>query len=116
VIDPERQKRGCNAAKREGTWEAAIFRAGAGNLFGSVWGRWGVEHRPRRRYVVYLIGAGRLTEFKRLAAARRFCEAIEPLADWSNPTAAASADPTLVLRMHRIALKITGSRPDLHGV
>jgi hypothetical protein len=96
-------------------WEPAAFlTAERGRRYwGSVWGRWGVRHAGGRRYVVYLIGGGRLTEFDRLALARRYCEAIERLTDWSKPAAELSADCELALAMHRAALRITGGRPDL---
>jgi hypothetical protein len=97
-------------------WEPAAFRAAKRRYWGTMWGRWGIQHARGRRYVVYLIDGARLTEFDSLRAARRFCEAIEPLADWSRPHAELSADDALGLALHRTALRITGGRPDLRIV
>jgi hypothetical protein len=98
-------------------WEPAVFltveRGEAVRRWGSVLGRWGVAYLGSGSYVVYLIGGPRLTEFDSLRCARRFCEAIEPLADWSRPHAELSADNTLGLTLHRTALRITGGRPAL---
>lgn len=73
-------------------------------------------HARGQRYVVYLIGGARLTEFDNLRCARRFCEAIDELADWSRPDAELSADRELGLAVHRPALRITSGRPDLRIV
>ena len=99
-------------------WEAAVFLTAEDDRprCGSVWGRWGVARRGRGRYVVYLIGGPRLTEFDRLRCARRFCEAIEPTADWSRAHAELSADEALGLALHRTALTVTGGRPALRVV
>jgi hypothetical protein len=98
-------------------WEPAAFLTQARDrLWGSVWGRWGVCHRSRRRYVVYLILGPRLTEFDSLRCARRFCEAIEPLTDWSRPHAELSADNALGLALHRTALRLTRGHPALSVV
>jgi hypothetical protein len=97
-------------------WDEALFQTGEGPRYGSAWGRWGISHRRGRRYVVYLIDGARLTEFNSLRCARRFCEAIDGLADWSRPQAELSEDRELGLALHRLALKITGGRPDLHVV
>lgn len=95
-------------------WQDAIFRtATRGYLWGSIWGRWGIHHARGRRYIVYLLGGKRLTEFDSLACARRFCEAIEKLADWDRPENELSADHELMLAIHRAALRVTGGRPDL---
>ena len=63
-------------------WEPAVFLTAEPNsrYWGSAWGRWGIRHACGRRYVVYLIGGARLTEFDSLRCARRFCEAIDGLA------------------------------------
>ncbi len=94
-------------------WKPAAFRiAGDQWRWGSIWGRWGIDHARGRRYVVYLIDGARLTEFDRLRCARRFCEEIDGLADWSRP----GDDPALALKVHRAALRVSGSRPRLRVV
>jgi hypothetical protein len=98
------------------TWEPAAFRTAERGCWGSVWGRWGIQHTRGRRYVVYLIGRARLTEFDKLRSARRFCEAIDGLTDWSRPDAELSADRKLGLALHRAALRITRARPNLRIV
>jgi hypothetical protein len=95
------------------TWERAVFRTTGHERMGSVWRRWGVSH-ARGRYVIYLIGRRRLTEFERLAHARRFCESIDGLTDWERPDAELTADSGLGLKLHREALRISGGvRPRL---
>jgi hypothetical protein len=89
-------------------WEVALFPTDDGPRYGSAWGRWGVRHGRGRRYRVYLIGSGALTEFGLLQHARRFCEAIDELTDWSRPLAELQQDRDLGLQMHRLALDITG--------
>ncbi len=94
-------------------WEAAFFRtAHHGYLWGSIWGRWGIRH-ARGRYAVYLLGGKRLTEFDRLSCARRFCETVEGLTDWSRPEAELAANDELALTVHRAALRVTGGHPQL---
>jgi hypothetical protein len=95
------------------TWEAALFCAVDGRHWGSVRGGWGISHRQDRRYAVYRIGGLRLTEFDNLRCARRFCEAIDGLTDWSRPHAELIADAQLGLALHRAALRVTGGRPAL---
>ena len=99
-------------------WEPTAFRTGEPNsrYWGSAWGRWGIRHARGRRYVVYLICGARLTEFDSLRCARRFCEAIDGLTDWSRPDADLRADHELGLALHRAALHITGGRPVLRIV
>ena len=80
---------------------------------GTAWGRWGVEHAGEDQYVVYLISGPRLTEFDNLGCARRFCEAIDGLTDWSRPHTDLVADKELGLAVHQAALRVTGARPDL---
>lgn len=97
-------------------WEEALFQTDNGARYGCVWNRWGIHYRRGRRYIVYLIGGRRLTEFDTLRCARRFCEGSERLTDWSRPIFELYADHQLGLAMHRLALNITNSRPDLHIV
>jgi hypothetical protein len=98
-------------------WDLAAFPSAAGPRVGSAWGRWGIAYARRgKQYTVYLVGGGRLTEFDSLRCARRFCEAIDGLADWSRPQTELSKDRALGLALHRLALKITGGRPDLRLV
>jgi hypothetical protein len=60
-------------------WEAAVFRIklydGAHALrHGSVWHSWAIYYRPRGRFRVTHLPSGRcMTEFNRLAIARRWC-------------------------------------------
>jgi hypothetical protein len=85
-------------------------------LFGSIWRSWFVHHGRGRRYAVLHIPSGTsLTEFDRLRRARRFCEAIDELADWS--TSEPRIDAGLDLLLHRAALRVADgeiSRPILH--
>jgi hypothetical protein len=85
-------------------------------LLGSASGRWGIRHARGRRYVVYLIGRARLTEFDSLRSARRFCEAIDGLTHWSRPDAKLRTDREFGLAVHRAALRVTRGRPDLRIV
>lgn len=85
-------------------------------FWGQRVGTLGIAHARGRRYIVYLIGGKRLTEFDSLRCARRFCEAIEGLTDWSRPQDELAADHDLGLAMHRVALRITGGRPALRVV
>jgi hypothetical protein len=99
-------------------WDVCAFPTeDAGYLYGCFWGRWRIAHLSRRRYVVYLSGGGpRLPAFDSLACARRFCEEIEPLTDWSRPVADLDNDKPLQIQMRRLALKVTGGRPQLRLV
>ena len=69
-------------------------------------GVWSVYHLPSGRYVTSFSGPGR----KARSIAKRFCEEADGLADWTAPPA---DDPTIGLRLHRIALRLSGGRPDL---
>jgi hypothetical protein len=83
--------------------------------YGSAWRNWAIHYRrPRAFIVIHLPSGRRLTEFDRLAIARRFCEAVDWLLDWSvdNPV----INPELGLLMHREALRLTGARPDLRTI
>jgi hypothetical protein len=55
-----------------------------------------------------------VTEFPCLAIARRFCERIDPLAEWAS--AKLPEDPDLGLRMHRIAIDLTGATNHLTAI
>jgi hypothetical protein len=57
-----------------------------------------------------------VSQFDDLKAAKRFCAAINELTDWSRPLPELQADPELGRAMHRLALDITGVRPDLRVV
>jgi hypothetical protein len=76
-----------SAMPRRPTWEAACFSApltAAVVIARAVSGGAGASSTPaEEQYVVYLIGGGFLTEFDRLACARRFREAIDGLTDWA---------------------------------
>jgi hypothetical protein len=104
---------------RRAPWKWAGFRTDtpAGPLlrYGSVWHVWGIfYHRTDRGFHVCFIPSGRrLTSFELLRHARRWCEAIDGLADWSaeNPFARGVS-----LRMHQLALQVTGARPDLRVI
>ena len=101
-------------------WEWGIFplRTATGERRGRVgwyWRNWGVAggsgvwsvyHLPSGRYVTSFSGAGRTAR----SIAKRFCEEADQLADWTAPPA---HDPTIFLRLHRIALRLSGGRPDL---
>src|SRR4051794_10800915 len=109
------QRRGVSphpeSEERQGMrWEEAFFRTAEGNRYGSAWGRWGISHGNGRRYIVYLLAGARLTEFDRLRCARRFCERIDKLTDWSRPHAELISDKELGRAMHRVALNIAGTR------
>lgn len=96
-------------------WDLALFHVGGDRRSGWAWESWGVYRAGRRRYVtVHLPSATRLPEFGSLATARRWCEAIDNLVDWSRLGAADLA--THDLAMHRIALRVTGRRPELQVV
>jgi hypothetical protein len=100
-------------------WEWCLFRvateAGGAYRYGSAWRSCGIHYRPRGWFVVVHLPSGRrLTEFDRLAVARRFCEAIDQLADWS--TTGPAITPELGIQAHREALRLTGARPDLRMI
>jgi hypothetical protein len=69
-------------------------------------GVWNVYHLPSGRYVTSFSGASRTAR----SIAKRFCEEADQLADWTAPPA---DDPTIGLRLHRIARRLSGGRPDL---
>jgi hypothetical protein len=97
-------------------WEWCAFRTltedGHRHRWGSAWRTWGVFRAGAGRFVVTHIPSGRrLTEFDRLAIARRFCERIDSLADWGAPEP--KNDPALGVLLHRAALVVTGARPAL---
>jgi hypothetical protein len=78
-------------------------------------GEWTVYHVPSGKRVTSFTGTrDRRGTFEARRLAKRFCEEIDGLADWSGPDMPASA--TLGLRLHRIALRIIGGRPDLRIV
>jgi hypothetical protein len=92
------------------SWCESFFRTADSNgrrREGSSWRCWGIEHK-RRSFVVYLVAGPRLTEFDSLRCARRFCEAIDGLADWSRPWTEIVADKELGRALHQAALRITG--------
>ncbi len=98
-------------------WESALFPVKIADgrseyRLGCVWRNWGIVYVPGRWYrVTHLASGRRLTEFDRLRIARRFCERIDKLADWSSTEA--HLDPTLGPQVHRAALDLTGARPAL---
>jgi hypothetical protein len=85
---------------------------GRGWRYGSFWRNWGIRYR-RKWVVTHLPSGRRLTEFDKLRIARRFCEAIDELSDWSSPT---PSTKSVGHGIRRIALHLTGSRPDLRIV
>jgi hypothetical protein len=72
-------------------------------------GVWRVYHRPSGRYMRSFSGPGRTAR----TIAKKFCEEADPLADW---TGLPPNDLTIDLRLHQIALRLTGGRPDLRLV
>jgi hypothetical protein len=101
-------------------WDSGVFRAAtvAGRprlRLGWVWRSWGIWYPGRGRFVVTHAGSAyRVTEFPCLAIARRFCERIDPLAEWAS--AKLPEDPDLGLRMHRIAIDLTGATNHLTAI
>lgn len=99
-------------------WEWGLFavstRAGRQHRYGSVWNHWGVHRTPDKWFVVTHLPSGcRLAQFDRLRIARRFCEAIDRLADWSAVPEINWVNRGLALQVHRAALNITAARPAL---
>ena len=96
-------------------WEWALFRAGDRNYYGSCWRHWGL-HRTADGWdrVVHLPSGRSLTNFDRLRIARRFCEAIDGLADWSK--VGSQIDTAGRLQMHREALRLTDGLPQLRVI
>lgn len=101
-------------------WRWGLFkimaRRGPPHVYGSVWRTWGI-HRPQRgEYVVTHLPTGRrvvshhLAAFDELRIARRFCETIDGLTDWSEPDPAAYG-PELLSRVQRAALSLSRARP-----
>jgi hypothetical protein len=84
----------------------------AGYRHGSIWGRWGIYKAGRLFAVVHIPSGAVLTCFDRLRIARRFCEAIDPLTDWSRPGEELRLDDDLGQLLHREALRLTGRRPE----
>jgi hypothetical protein len=96
-------------------WEWGAFAvsttAGRRYRYGSFWNHWGVHRTADKWFVVTHLPSGcRLTRFDRLRIARRFCEAIDCLADRS---AIAEMNHGLALQVHRAALTVTGAQPAL---
>jgi hypothetical protein len=101
-------------------WEWALFRVatttGPKHVYGSVWGHWGVARSAEKWYVVTHLPSGcRLTQFETLRIARRYCEAIDGLTDWST-LAPPAEDLQRGLLLHRAALRVTGGRPALQVI
>jgi hypothetical protein len=99
-------------------WEGGLFGISTKNglkpVYGSVWGHWGIHRSAEKWYVItHLPSRLRVTEFETLRIARRYCEAIDGLTDWSTPTPSAE---DLQRRMHRLALRLTGSRSTLRVI
>jgi hypothetical protein len=103
------------------SWKSMLFRVDftdgtSGHRLGCAWGAWGIVYVLGRRYrVIHRPSGGRLTEFDRLAIARRFCEAIDPLTDWSVKDPPRD-DKELVRAIHRAAMRLTGSKPELRAI
>lgn len=101
-------------------WEWCLFSIstsdGPRHRYGSAWRTWAISRYGRGRFVVTHLPSGlRVTEFDRLAIARRFCERVDALADWNTPNPP-NSNPNLSLRMHRIALDLTGAKPMLRAI
>jgi hypothetical protein len=69
-------------------------------------GVWSVSHLPTGRYVTSFSGGGRTAR----SVGKRFCEEANRLAAWTAPLV---DDPNIGLRLHRIALRLSGGRPAL---
>jgi hypothetical protein len=102
-------------------WEWTWFRQPGENpdhrVYGSCWHRWAVcrSGKDQNRVICRLNGRA-LTDFDSLRIARRFCEAIDELTDWSRPPDDLASDRELGLAMHRIALRLSDARPALQIV
>jgi hypothetical protein len=92
---------------------------------GWFWRSWGVAGTRGVRRVYHIPSGCFLTSFGSVYRTRRdtfgarwtakqFCEAIDHLADWTSSTP--TDDPTVVLRMHALALRLTAGRPDLRVI
>jgi hypothetical protein len=91
--------------------ELGIQREGRIVFLGNAWRYWGIYRAADGDYVViHLPSLRRLTQFERKAHARRWCEAIDNLTDWSRLPPESEAR-SLSLQMHRKALHITGAWP-----
>jgi len=101
-------------------WQSALFPVrwadgSSGYRLGCSWRTWSIVYLPGRWYrVVHQPSGRRLTEFDRLAIARRFCERIDPLADWSVPDP--STNPALGIQLHLAACAVTDSKPGLIAI
>jgi hypothetical protein len=94
--------------------ELAIQRDRQIVFFGDVWRHWGIRRDSAGGdYVVtHLPSLRRLTQFARKSHARRWCEAIDRLTDWSRVPPESERE-RLGPQMHREALRVTGSPPAL---
>ena len=96
ALSPVRRADGSRGYRRSWSWRSwTVIPVGDG------WYR--VVHQPSG-----------ITEFDSIAIARRFCERIDPLADWSVPDP--SADPALGTQLHLAACAVTGSKPGLVAI
>jgi hypothetical protein len=89
--------------------ELAVFRDRKVVFFGDVWGHWGIRLEQGEYEITHLPSLGIVTRFELKARARRWCEAIDSLTDWSTlpPERERAA---LSLKMHHEALRITRVR------
>ena len=102
-------------------WEEGAFavanasgelRLSLSGRYGWFWANWGIHRVSGRWYRVVHLPSGRsLAEFDRLRCARRFCEAVNGLTDWSRQQP--GDDDDLKLAVHRAAMRVTGARPVL---
>ena len=98
-------------------WEYGFFCIGKGYAAGWFWRHWAIRRAARDRFVLHHLPSGyRVTEFTLSRHARRFAEAVNNMADWSSKELPDGEHDSLGLRMHRAALDITGTRPNLHLV
>jgi hypothetical protein len=101
-------------------WQYGIFpiitaageRRGRVGWISGPWGlscgdcQWSIFHLPSGHFFTAIHGG-----LPARAVAKAFCERIDPLTDWNVPLG--DLCPDLGRRIHRIALELTGSRPDL---
>jgi hypothetical protein len=88
--------------------KTAIQREGGVVFFGGLWRHWGIYRSADGDHaVIHLPSLAPLTQFERKAHARRWCEAIDGLADSSRLPPKSERD-ILGLEMNRVVLRTTG--------
>jgi hypothetical protein len=102
------------------TWAWVVFpvttTTGRSPCYGSTWRTWGIYYRRTDRVfcVCHLPSGRRVTSFDLLSHARRWCEAIDGLADWEPEEPSVGRE--IQLELHRLALQVAGTRPDLRVI